>query len=46
MSVVLFIQHKKHIHRIMFLSVVYLAVPYSSTLSHKWQDFGEKNTLN
>jgi len=35
-------QRAKGMHRIILSSVAYLALLYFSTLSHKWQDYGEK----
>jgi hypothetical protein len=35
-------QHAMHIHRTVMSSVTRLAVPYSSTLNHKWHDFRRK----
>jgi hypothetical protein len=44
-SVALFIQHAMRIHRIVLPSVVCVAVPYFSTLSHKRHNF-RKTLLN
>jgi hypothetical protein len=38
-SVALLIQHAKRMRRIILSSVVCLALPYLSTLSHKWYGF-------
>jgi len=39
MSVILVIQHRKHMHRSKLLSVASLYLPNVSTLSHKRHDF-------
>jgi hypothetical protein len=44
-SLILIIQHTKHMHRMTFSSVACLDVPRSPTLPHKRQDFGEKNVI-
>jgi len=41
-SVALVIWHVKHMHHIISSPVVCPALPYFSTLSHKWHDFQEK----
>ena len=43
--VTLFIQHAKRMHCVILSSVLYLALPHFSTLSHNWVIFGKKGMV-
>jgi len=43
--VALAIQHAMRMRRFVLPSVVWLALPYFPTLSHKWRDFRKKDNM-
>jgi len=43
--IALLIQHAMGMRRIILSSVAFLALPYSSALSYKWQDFEKENVI-